>query len=153
MVRDKSVGSVAFDVIVIILLVGLALLSVLPFWYTLCISLSEKSKVAAGLVSLWPVGFNFNSYQQIMEDSNFLNAFWISIQRVVLGTLCELTVTVLMAFPLAKTAKQFRGRNIFMWFLVFAMLFSGVGQSLTATAPARAGTENPREQLQPGPRS
>ncbi|MFP6559443.1 acyl-CoA dehydrogenase family protein [Paraburkholderia sp. B3] len=35
----------------------------------------------------------------------------------------------------------------------FAMLFSGVGQSLTATAPARAGTENPREQLQPGPRS
>lgn len=125
MVRDRSFGSVLFDLIVILLLISLALASILPFWYTLCISLSEKSKVAAGLVSLWPVGFNLNAYQQIMEDSNFLNSFWISIERVVLGTLCELTVTVLMAFPLAKTAKQFRGRDIVMWFLIFAMLFSG----------------------------
>lgn len=125
MVRDRSFGAVVFDILVILMLLGLALGSILPFWYTLCISLSDKSKVAAGLVSLWPVGFNLNAYKEIMQDSNFLNAFWISIQRVVLGTLCELTVTVLMAFPLAKTARQFRGRNIFMWFLVFAMLFSG----------------------------
>lgn len=125
MVRDKTFGSRVFDVIVAVILIFLALLSILPFWYTLCISLSEKSKVAAGLVGLWPVGLNFNSYQQIMGDSNFLRSFWISIQRVVLGTSCELAATVLMAYPLSKTARQFRGRNVIMWFLVFAMLFSG----------------------------
>jgi multiple sugar transport system permease protein/putative aldouronate transport system permease protein len=44
---------------------------------------------------------------------------------VVLGTSCELAATVLMAYPLSKNARQFRGRDIVMWFLVFAMLFSG----------------------------
>jgi multiple sugar transport system permease protein/putative aldouronate transport system permease protein len=125
MVRDKSFGSTAFDIIIITVLITLALLCIFPLWYTLCVSLSEKSKVAAGLVTLWPVGFNFNAYQSIMGDANFLNSFWISIQRVVLGTICELTVTILMAYPLAKTSRQFRGRDAIMWFLVFAMLFSG----------------------------
>ena len=125
MIRDKSFGSRAFDVIVVVVLIALALLSILPFWYTLCVSLSDKSKVAAGLVSVWPVGFNFTAYKDILGDSHFLNSFWISVQRVVLGTSCELAATLLMAYPLSKTAQQFRGRDIVMWFLVFAMLFSG----------------------------
>jgi len=125
MVKDKSFGSTLFDIILTAALIALALLCILPLWYTLCISLSEKSKVAAGLVSLWPVGFNFNSYKEIMNDSNFLHSFWVSIQRVVLGTSCNLVVTLLMAFPLSRSVKQFRGRNAIMWFLIFAMLFSG----------------------------
>jgi len=125
MVRDKSFGSTVFDVIVTVVLISLALLCIFPLWYTLCVSLSEKSKVAAGLVSLWPIGFNFNAYQDIMGDASFLHSFWISIQRVVLGTACELSATILMAYPLSKTGRQFRGRDIIMWFLIFAMLFSG----------------------------
>ncbi len=61
----------------------------------------------------------------MLGDPNFLHAFWISIERVVLGTISELTVTILMAYPLSKTSKQFRGRDIIMWFLIFSMLFSG----------------------------
>lgn len=125
MVRDKSFGSSVFDVIVTVILISLALLCIFPLWYTLCISLSEKSKVAAGLVTLWPIGFNLNAYQDIMGDSNFLRSVWTSVQRVVLGTVCELAATILMAYPLSKSARQFRGRDVIMWFLVFAMLFSG----------------------------
>jgi ABC-type glycerol-3-phosphate transport system permease component len=77
------------------------------------------------MVRLWPVGFNLNSYAQIMSDSKFFNSFWISIQRVVLGTACNLVVTVLMAYPLSKNTRQFRGRNIITWILVFSMLFNG----------------------------
>jgi multiple sugar transport system permease protein/putative aldouronate transport system permease protein len=44
---------------------------------------------------------------------------------VVLGTICELSATLLMAYPLSKSVKQFPARNIIMWFLIFAMLFSG----------------------------
>lgn len=125
MVRDRSFGSTMFDILLIVVCVGLALLCIFPLWYTLCISLSEKSKVAAGLVTFWPVGFNFNSYTSMVGDPNFLHSFWISIERVVLGTIAELSVTILMAYPLSKTAKQFRSRDIIMWFLIFSMLFSG----------------------------
>ncbi len=125
MVRDNTLSSRVIDVIVVVVLVMLALSTILPLWYTLCVSLSDKSAAAAGLVKLWPVGFNLTSYKSILGDANFFHAFWISLQRVALGTAAELTATLLIAYPLSKSAKQFPARTPVMWFLVFAWLFSG----------------------------
>jgi putative aldouronate transport system permease protein len=125
MVKEATLGSKVFDIVLIVLLVGVSLLCILPIWYTLAVSLSENSAAAAGQVRLWPVGFNLNSYREIMDDSKFFNSFWISIQRVVLGAIVSFVVTVLMAYPLSKTTKDFRLRNVLMWILVFTMLFNG----------------------------
>ena len=125
MVKDNTLGSLLIDIVVTIVLVILALSTILPLWYTLCLSLSDKSAAAAGLVTLWPVGFNLTSYQSIVGDVQFFNSFWISIQRVVLGTGAELIATLLMAYPLSKSVRQFPARNVIMWFLIFAWLFSG----------------------------
>jgi putative aldouronate transport system permease protein len=125
MVREATLGSRVFDGLLVVLLVGIALLCLLPLWYTLAISLSTNSAAEAGLVKLWPVGFNLNSYQEIMGDSKFFNSFWISIQRVVLGAGVSFVVTVLMAYPLSKTSKELPLRNVLMWVLVFTMLFNG----------------------------
>jgi putative aldouronate transport system permease protein len=125
MVKDNTLGSILIDIVVAVVLVTLALSTILPLWYTLCLSLSDKSAAAAGLVTLWPVGFNLTSYQSIVGDVQFFHSFWISIQRVVLGTGAELIATLLMAYPLSKSVRQFPARNVIMWFLIFAWLFSG----------------------------
>jgi putative aldouronate transport system permease protein len=125
MISEKTAVSKIIDLTLIIFLAGIALCCVLPLWYMLMVSLSDKSAAAAGIVRLWPIGFNFFSYQQIMKDSEFFLSFWVSIKRVVLGASLSFIVTVLMAYPLSKTAKEFRFRNIFMWTLVFTMLFNG----------------------------
>jgi putative aldouronate transport system permease protein len=125
MVRETTAASKVFDVILIIFLASIALLCILPLWYTLMVSLSQKSAAAAGIVRLWPVGFNLVSYQQIMKDSSFFLSFWVSIKRVVLGASLSFIVTVLMAYPLSKSTKDFFMRNILMWTLVFTMLFHG----------------------------
>lgn len=125
MVNDKSLSSRIIDVMVIVVLLILALSTILPLWYTLCLSLSDKSAAAAGLVGLWPVGFNLTSYKSILGDANFFHAFWVSLQRVGLGTAAELVVTLLIAYPLSKSTQQFPARNVVMWFLIFAWLFSG----------------------------
>lgn len=125
MVKDNSFSSLVIDIISITVLVILALMCILPLWYTLCVSLSDKSAAAAGMVGLWPVGFNLTSYKSILGDAKFFNSFWISVQRVALGSSAELIVTLLMAYPLSKTIKQLPLRDVIMWFLVFAMLFSG----------------------------
>ncbi|MFC0216725.1 carbohydrate ABC transporter permease [Paenibacillus chartarius] len=125
MVRETSLGSRAFDAALLVLLVGISLLCILPIWYTLAVSFSEKSAAAAGLVRLWPIGFNLNSYYEIMGDRKFFNSFGISIQRVLLGAAVNFIVTVLMAYPLSKHTKDFPLRNVFMWILVFTMLFNG----------------------------
>jgi putative aldouronate transport system permease protein len=125
MVRETTAASKVFEVLLIVLLAAIALACVLPLWYTLMVSLSEKSAAAAGIVRLWPIGFNVVSYQQIMGDRAFLQSFWVSVQRVVLGASLSVIVTVLMAYPLSKSSKDFRLRNILMWTLVFTMLFNG----------------------------
>ncbi|WP_199616117.1 carbohydrate ABC transporter permease [Paenibacillus alkalitolerans] len=125
MVRETTFGSKVFDILLLVLLLGIALVCVLPIWYTLAVSLSDKAAAAAGIVRLWPVGFNLISYSTIMTDSKFINSFGISLQRVVLGTALNFIVTVLMAYPLSKSVKEFRMRNVFMWLLVFCMLFNG----------------------------
>ncbi|HEX9387515.1 MAG TPA: carbohydrate ABC transporter permease [Anaerolineales bacterium] len=125
MVKDNTLGSLLIDIVVAVVLVILALSTILPLWYTLCVSLSDKSAAAAGLVKLWPVGFNLTSYKSIVGDVNFFHAFWVSIQRVTLGTAAELAATLLMAYPLSKSANQFPPRNVIMWLLIFAWLFSG----------------------------
>jgi len=125
MIKDNSFGSALFDIFLVIMLAALALLCILPLWYTLCLSFSDKSSAAAGMVGLWPVNFTTISYQSILGDANFFHSFGISVERVVLGTICELVATVLMAYPLSKSVRHFPARNFWMWFLVFAMLFSG----------------------------
>jgi putative aldouronate transport system permease protein len=125
MVQDRTLGSRLLDSIIIFFLVLAALLCVLPLWYTLCLSLSEKSAATAGLVSFWPIGLNITSYKTIVVDSKFFKAFLTSLERVALGTLITYFVVILMAYPLSKTAKEFKPRGLFMWILVFAMLFNG----------------------------
>jgi putative aldouronate transport system permease protein len=125
MVQDRSLGSKILDAVILVCMILAALTCLLPLWYTLCLSLSDKAAATAGLVSFWPVGFNFTSYKTIMADTKFFKAFLTSIERVALGTAISYIVIVLMAYPLSKTNKEFRPRNAFMWILVFTMLFNG----------------------------
>ena len=125
MVKDNTFSSLLIDIVAIVVLVILAVSTILPLWYTLCVSVSDKSAAAAGMVGLWPVGFNLTSYQSILGDANFFHAFGVSLKRVALGTTAELVATLLIAYPLSKSSKQFPARNAVMWFLIFSWLFSG----------------------------
>ncbi|WP_100405737.1 carbohydrate ABC transporter permease [Bacillus solitudinis] len=125
MVRDKTLGSKIFDVTLICILIAIAITCILPLWYTLALSFSTKSAAAAGQVVLWPVGFNFNSYAQLLNDGQFFQSFWISIKRVALGAALNFIIVPLMAYPLSKTTRDFKFRNFLMWTLIFTMLFNG----------------------------
>ena len=125
MIQGKSLGRKVFRVINGVILTLLVLSCLLPLWYTLCISLSSKSAVAGGMVSLWPVDFTLSAYQAIIKDWGFLRSIWVSVLRVVIGTAFSLTVILLMAYPLSKTKKEFKYRDIFMWVLIFCFLFNG----------------------------
>lgn len=125
MMRSKSLSSKMADVILIIILILIAITCILPLWYTLSLSLSSKTAAAAGAVALWPVDFNIDSYKQLLQDGQFFKSFWISVQRVVLGAGLNFIIVPLMAYPLSKTVKDFKGRNVLMWTLIFTMLFNG----------------------------
>ncbi|PYI54985.1 carbohydrate ABC transporter permease [Paenibacillus flagellatus] len=125
MVRSKTMTDKFGEIALVVLLSAIALGSLAPIWHTFAVSFSDKASAAAGFVTFWPKGFNVYSYEKILDDPAFLNAFLTSVKRVLLGGAIQFLLTVLMAYPLSREPKEFRLRNGYMWFLVFTMLFSG----------------------------
>ncbi len=113
------------DLTIYTVLAFIALLSMAPILNTLAISFSGKIAAMSGQVFFWPIDFNLNAYQSVISDRNFFISFGVSIKRVLLGGAINFLITVLMAYPLSKTAKLFPGRNVYMWFVIFCMIFSG----------------------------
>ena len=111
-----------FNVIVLSLM---ALACLLPFVHVLAVSLSSKIAVSAGEVLFWPVGLNLASYEYIASQSQFFKSMGITLQRVFLGTIINMTLTMLCAYPLSKERRDFRLRTVYVWYFVFTILFGG----------------------------
>lgn len=125
MIEEKGWGSRLFDVFNHVSLLALGCLCVLPLLHILALSFSDRSASMGGFVTFWPIRFTTVNYQKVLAAPPFYKAFVVSIQRTTLGTALNILLTILTAYPLSKTAHQFKGRNVFMWIVVFAMLFGG----------------------------
>lgn len=125
MITENNFWNRLFDVFNYTFLLLLALLCILPFIHILAVSLSENAPSMGGFVTFWPIGFNIENYKKILGAAAFQSSFWISIQRAVIGTSINITLLVLTAYPLSKSPQEFKGRSVFMWIFLFAMLFNG----------------------------
>lgn len=103
----------------------MALICLVPLWNIVAISLSSSEAVTANIVGLVPVKFTTAAYKKIIEDAQFWRSFGISVLRVILGLALNMVLVVTMAYPLSKSSREFKGRNIYMNLMIFAMLFSG----------------------------
>lgn len=124
MVEHKSIVSRIFTAVLFVILGIMALSCLYPIWYAFCVSISDKTAANSGMVTLYPVGFSTIAYREIMKDSTFFHAFGVSVLRAGFGTLFTLLILCLMAYPLSKTAKQFRLHDPIMWILLFCMVFN-----------------------------
>ena len=84
-----------------IFLTIVGLICLLPMLNIIALSVSSRNMVNAGVVTFWPMGFTTRSYQYMIESSGLLTAAWVTVKRVVLGLLINLSMTVLVAYPLS----------------------------------------------------
>ena len=124
MVRDRTLGSIAFDALNTTLLTLLALVCLLPLIHLVAVSFSGRWPSEAYQVGLWPVEFTTANYERIFRFGQFQRSFMISVVRTVLGTAVSLAMTVLMAYPLS-VEEGFRGQRVAKWLLIFGLIFSG----------------------------
>ncbi len=125
MIRDNNWFSRLFDGFNYIFLALFACLCLLPLVHIFAVSLSGRAPATGGFVSFFPIDFTLENYNQVMGSSTFTRSLVISVLRVFLGTSLNMILVILTAYPLSKTGRVFKGRNIFIWFFVFAMLFDG----------------------------
>ncbi len=130
-----------FDVVNYIILIGAALVCLLPFINMIAMSLSESYMVQAGRVSLWPRAFTLSSYQYVLGRPQFWKSLMISIERVALGVTINMLLLVLCAYPLSREQKDFRARTFFAWFFFVTVLFNG-GMIPTYLVVAETGLKN-----------
>ena len=125
MIENKTFGSRLRVGTIYFIVILLALLCLLPVWNMVCMSFSSSTMVIANEVTFFPKEFTLEAYKLILKDAQFFRSFGLSVLRVCLALVINLTMIVLLAYPLSKTVREFNGRNIVMSIMIIAMLFSG----------------------------
>lgn len=125
MVESKRSIDKVVDVLIYLLVGFSAILCLIPLLNTLALSLSSSVMAGSGTVTFWPKQLTLAAYEAIVSESQFFGSFYISVKRVILGGAINFAMMVLAAFPLSHSEKSFKGRNIYMYVLIFTMLFSG----------------------------
>lgn len=123
MVIKRSIGEKIFDSLNVVFLIVCSFLFLYPMWYVLVSSFSDAYAIASGQVTFWPVDFTLNAYKLVFSDQNIWNAYGNTIIYVIAGTLINLIMTTLGAYPLSR--RNLQGRGMVMAFIVFTMFFSG----------------------------
>ncbi|MDF2927229.1 MAG: transporter permease [Paenibacillaceae bacterium] len=100
-----------------------ALLCLMPIVNIIAISFSDPASVMAGKVTLFPIGFNVESYSVLFNGTPIVRAFRNSVILTAFGVAFSLSCTILAAYPLSR--RGFYGRRFFSMAVVFTMMFSG----------------------------
>jgi putative aldouronate transport system permease protein len=119
-------GSAIFgEILINIILLSAAIICILPVLHIMAVSLSENGPASANLVGLLPIGFNLRAYSEAIGDQKMTVALIESIKRILLGVPLNMLLTILCAYPLSHTKKEFPLRAFYSAIVVFTMLFSG----------------------------
>ncbi|MFK7692495.1 carbohydrate ABC transporter permease [Paenibacillus sp. HJGM_3] len=120
----RNIGDRGFQIAVYVLLTLVGLAAVVPLLYVLAVSLTPFAVVLKhGGYVLFPKELTFNAYEKLMGNSAIPRSLLVTIYITVVGTLINLMLTTLLAYPLSR--KQLPGRNMFLMMVVLTLLFSG----------------------------
>ena len=104
------------------LLIIVTIICLYPLIFVLSASFSDPMEVAAGRMWLWPVGIDLEGYERVFANSKIMRGYLNTIIYTVLGTLWQITFTVMAAYPLSR---KMAGRRIITFYFVFTMYFGG----------------------------
>ncbi len=106
-----------FKVVNNILLAIMALAALYPFVYVLSASISLPYNVVTGKVMLFPKGFTWDSYKEVLGNPDIWTAYGNTIFYTVVGTVISMVLTICGAYALSKS--RLRGRK---WLTIFVTL-------------------------------
>lgn len=121
----RTRGQQIFAVFNALLMVLIIITCLLPLINVLAVSFSRQEAVAAGEVSLLPVGFTTVAYTTILKDRLFLRTFGNSLLRLLAGVPINLFLAITAAYPLSKNGNKLAFRQGYVWFFVTTMLVGG----------------------------
>jgi putative aldouronate transport system permease protein len=118
-----SRGYRVFRVINVVILTGVVVLTLYPFFNIIARSFSGEVFIDSGQVNLVPRGFNLTTYKIVLSDPMFWTNYRNTVVYTVAGTVISMFLTTCYAYVLSK--KHLRGRRVLIWIAVFTLFFNG----------------------------
>ena len=118
-----STGDQMFYLISGLILTAIFLLILYPCIFVVSASFSSGTAVQSGKVILWPVDISFVGYDTVFHNVNIWKGFINSLFYTFAGTIINVTLTMLAAYPLSR--KDLVGRDKLMLFFNCTMFFNG----------------------------
>lgn len=121
--RQRRTHRSAMDHVVCVLILVFCAMCVIPFVIAISASLSDERQLLREGYSLLPRGFRLQAYCMLFSTSQIFDSYKVSLFVTAVGTILSMTVTAMMAYPLAVKKLKYRGAISF--FAYFTMLFNG----------------------------
>lgn len=109
--------------VIYIILALLLIIILYPLIYIVSASFSSPADVATGKVVLWPVNPSLKGYIEVVKNPDVWMGYRNTIIYTVGGTIVNIVMTLMCAYPLARKTMPFRG--FFTFLFTFTMLFGG----------------------------
>lgn len=116
--EDKIYYTIIYAISILMLVIVLY-----PMLFILSASFSSPQAVSTGLVHLLPVEPGLQGYKAVFKDARIPIGYRNTIFYTVAGTLINVSMTLICAYPLAR--KRLPHRKILIFIFTFTMLFSG----------------------------
>ena len=109
--------------IVYLLLFLVFIITFLPFWNILVLSLNDAQDSMRGGVMLWPRSFTVDSYKTVLRNEAIFTAARTTVLRTVIGAPLTVLTMTLLAYGLSK--RSLPGRKPITLFFILTMYFQG----------------------------
>ena len=120
---SRSRGEKVFAIFNIVFLLLAVAITLYPFINVVAQSLSSEKFIDFGVVTVWPRGWNLDTYKVVASDPTF----WINYRNTVVYTVVSTAVSMFLStiFAYAISRKDLKGRGFFIGIALVTMLYSG----------------------------
>lgn len=121
---DPNGSSFMQQSILHIILFLFSIACIIPFIFSIIISLTDELALAKNGYSFFPEIMSVDAYNYILKNGEMLgNSYLVSIFVTLVGTILALFVTSMYAYVLFR--KEYRFRKFFTFYAFFTMIFGG----------------------------
>jgi len=121
--RTQSLPDKFFDIFNFFILGLVSFSIVYPLYFVIIASFSDPVAINNGEVVFWIKDFTIEGYLKIFENTKIWRSYLNTIGYTVIGTIIQLTLTMLLAYPLSR--REFFLRNPILFLAMFTMYFRG----------------------------
>ncbi|GIP26630.1 sugar ABC transporter permease [Paenibacillus sp. J23TS9] len=120
---SRSSDEKIFDAVIYTIATLIILIVLYPLIFVVSASFSDPAKVLNGEVWLLPKNISFDAYTNILHNGKIWNGYTNTIIYTVVGTIVNIIMTVLAAYPLSRP--DLPGRKVLMVIITLTMFFGG----------------------------